>query len=101
MISCTAVCIDIPVPESSPEKNIPKTEPQIRAIRQITTMTATATQPPAAIAATSALVAAMIALTAAIVALTASFTPATAALAVALAACANGKDDQTVCQVCR
>ena len=46
-------------------------------------MTATATQPPAAIAATSALVAAMIALTAAIVALTAAFTPATVALAAA------------------
>ena len=58
------------------------------AIRQMTTITTTATQPPAAIAATSAFVAAIIALTAAIVAFTTAFAVTTAAFAAALTACA-------------
>ena len=34
--SCTAVCMVCPVPESSPEKKIPKQEPIIIPMRQIT-----------------------------------------------------------------
>lgn len=55
---------------------MPKQEPTISAMRQITTMTTTATQPPAAIAATSAFIAAAMALIAAATA----FAAATAAL---------------------
>ena len=62
MISSTAVRIVIPVPESSPDANTPKTEQRINAIRQITMMITTATQPPAAIADANALIAAIIAL---------------------------------------
>ena len=63
----------MPVPESSPEANIPKQEQTINAIRQITMIITTATQPPAAIAAANALIPAIIAFTAAIVALIATF----------------------------
>ena len=55
---------------------MPKQEPTISAMRQITTMTTTATQPPAAIAAASAFIAAAMALIAAATA----FAAATAAL---------------------
>ena len=55
---------------------MPKQEPTISAMRQITTMTTTATQPPAAIAATSAFIAAAMALIADAMA----FAAATAAL---------------------
>jgi hypothetical protein len=51
-------------------------------------MATTATQPPAAIAATSSFTATIIALTAATVALATAFAVTTAAFAVALAACA-------------
>ena len=63
-------------PVSSLEKKMPKQEPTISAMRQITTMTTTATQPPAAMAATSAFIAAAMALIAAAMA----FAAATAAL---------------------
>ena len=86
LISCTAVCMVCPVPESSPEKKIPKQEPIIMPMRQITIITSTATQPPAAMAAISAFVAAMMAFTAAMVALTATFAAVTAAFAATRAA---------------
>jgi hypothetical protein len=88
LISCTTVCIVIPVPLSSPEKNIPNTAPSKSAIRQITIITTTAIQPPAAIAAIRDFVAAIIALTVAMMALTVAFTPVAIDFAVVLAACA-------------
>ena len=88
LISCTTLCIVILLPESSPEKKIPKHEPTIKAIRHTTMIITTATQPPAAIAEIKAFVPAIIALTAATVALAAAFIVATVALAVAFAACA-------------
>lgn len=62
LISCTTVCTLIPVPLSSPEKNIPNTEPSNNAIRQITIITTTAIQLPATMAEIRAFVAAIIAL---------------------------------------
>lgn len=58
---------------------MPKHEPTISPITQITRMITTATHPPAAIAAISAFVPAMMALTAAAVALTAALMPAAVA----------------------
>ena len=85
-ISCTTVCILIPVPESSPEKKIPNTEPRSIPIRQITIMTKIAIQPPAAIAAINAFVPAIIALTASAIAFAIAFAVTTAARAAARAA---------------
>ena len=67
------VCVE---PVSSEEKKIPKQDATIRPIKQITIITTTATQPPAAMAAISSLMAATIA-----------FAAATAALYAAIAAC--------------
>ena len=84
------------MPESSPEKKIPNTEPAIKATRHSTIITTTATQPPAAIAAIRPFTAAMIAFTAAMVALAAALIVAAVALAVAFAACAAFCEDLTV-----
>ena len=67
---------------------MPKQEPTISPIRQITIITTTAIQPPAAMAAISAFVPATMALTAAAVALTAALMPAAVAFAAARAVCA-------------
>ena len=87
LISWTTLFMVIGEPVSSLEKKMPKQEPTINATSIITMMITTATQPPAAIAATSSLTAAMIALTAATHALAAALAAAAAALAVALAIC--------------
>ncbi|EJW98961.1 membrane protein [gut metagenome] len=81
-------------------KEIPNTELASSATKQITTITVTATQPPAAIAAISALVPAMIPLIAAIVALAAVFSPRAAVCAVCFAACAAFFDALTVWSAC-
>ena len=74
------VCVE---PVSSEEKKIPKQDATIRPIKQMTIITTTATQPPAAMAAINSLIAAAIALIAAAIA----FAAATAALYAAIAAC--------------
>lgn len=89
MIPEIAVLIVIPVLVSSPLKKIPKQEPTISAIRQITIIMITATEPHAAMAAISAFVPAIADFIAAAVALTVAFAVCTAAFAVALAACAD------------
>ena len=76
----------VPVPVESEPKNRPKQEPTIRAIKQINRIMTTATQPPAAIAATNPFIAAAAALMAVAVAFTAAFAPVTAAFSAVLAA---------------
>ena len=75
----SVICLE-PV---SLEKKTPNIEAHNKPITQIRIITTTATQPPAAIAATNALIAAAIAFIAAIVAFTATLT----AFAVAFTAC--------------
>ena len=81
------VCVE---PVSSEEKKIPKQDATIRPIKQITIITTTATQPPAAMAAISSLMAAAIALMAAAIAFAAATAAlyAAACLAISAAFCA-------------
>ena len=70
------------------EKNIPNIELTNNPTKQITTITITATQPPATIAAINAFVPAMIAFIADIVAFTANLIPCAVLFAVSFAICA-------------